>query len=172
MLVRVILKYCEINLFKTTKRIYRSSISFWRFKKIFSPWIQPLIRIFPWSSSTSSTGWGISQLSVRTFWVFLLHVSVKCGIWQICFFTIFTFKISALVIVLRSTFPDRPGSIWVVNITKVFIWIINILTVITHMHWVLMLLIHFFTFLILLTIFIDAINAIKIFLNEIELTRV
>ena len=66
-LARIVLKYCKIYFFETTQRIYRSTISFGCFKKIFCPWIKSLIRIFPWPSSAPATSRRISQFSIWTF---------------------------------------------------------------------------------------------------------
>lgn len=88
-----------------------SSFSFWGLEEVFSSWVKSLVWILSRSTSASSAGWWISELSVRTFRVLLLHMSVQGGIREISFVAVLAFEVSAHVIILTSSLSALSFSI-------------------------------------------------------------
>ena len=64
------------DLLKATKNIHTSSLSFRGLEEVLSSWIKSLVRILSWSSSASSASWWISELTIWSLGVLLLHVSI------------------------------------------------------------------------------------------------
>ena len=95
------------NFFKATKWVYWTAFTFKVLKKILCPRIESLKRIFPWSTTTSATGWRVSHFSVWSFRVFLFHMSIKCRIRQISFITIFAHEVSTCTIMFGTTLPRQ-----------------------------------------------------------------
>ena len=69
-----------VHFLKAAKRVDWTSISLRGLKEVFSPGILSLVWILSWSASSSTTCWRVSQFSIRTLGMLLLHMSVKCGI--------------------------------------------------------------------------------------------
>jgi hypothetical protein len=90
----------SVDLFETAERVNWTSISFGGLEEIFSSGVLSLIRVLSWTTPSSPRGWRIPKLSIRTLGMLLLHMSVKCGIREICFVAVLAFEVSASVIVL------------------------------------------------------------------------
>jgi len=89
--------------FEAAERVNWSSFSFRSLEEIFGSWVKSLVRILSWSTSTSSAGWWISELSVRALGVLLLHMSVQSWIRQIGLVAVFALEVSAHIIILASS---------------------------------------------------------------------
>lgn len=92
-----------VNLLEAAQGIDWTSFTLWSLEEVFGPWIKPLVWILPWSASSSATGWWVSELSIGTFGVLLLHMGVERWIRKISLVAVFAFEVSACVVVLRSS---------------------------------------------------------------------
>jgi hypothetical protein len=88
-----------------------------------------LIRVLSWSASSSATSWWVSQFSIGTLGMFLLHMSVKCGIGQVSFVAVLTLEVSPSVVVLWPSLSALFGVIVLITITA-FVWVTTILALI------------------------------------------
>ena len=61
---------------EAAERVNWSSFSFWSLEEIFSSWVETLVWVLSWSTSSPATSRWISELSIRPFRVLLLHMSV------------------------------------------------------------------------------------------------
>jgi hypothetical protein len=95
-----------VDLLEAAERIDWSTFAFRSLKEIFSPWVKSLIWVLSWSASSSAACWWVSELSIGTFGVLLLHVSVKRGVRKIGLVTIFALEISSRVVVLAPSFAS------------------------------------------------------------------
>ena len=109
-----------VNFFEAAEWVYWTSISFRSLEEIFSSGILPLIRILSWSTSSSATCWRVSQFTIRTLGMLLLHMSVKCGIRQVGFVAVLTLEISSGVVVFWASLSTLLCVIMVVVIRTIF----------------------------------------------------
>ena len=128
-----------VDLLEAAKWVNWATISLGSLEKVFSPWVLSLIWVLSWSASSSATGWRVSQFSIRALGMFLLHMSVKCGIGQVSFVAVLAFKVSSSVVVLWPSLTTLFSGIMLVSITT-FIWVTTILALIVVLvllifHW-------------------------------------
>ena len=98
----------HVDFVEAAKGIDRAAVPFWSLEEVLSSRVQPLVRILSRSSSSPATCWRITQLSIWSLGVLLLHVSVKCRIREIRFLTVLALEVPSLVIVLGSSLADLP----------------------------------------------------------------
>ena len=75
--LRIVLEDNEVYFLVARKRIHWATVPFRSFEEVLSSRVHSLVRVLPWPTSASATSWRVSELAIRAFRVFLLHMSVQ-----------------------------------------------------------------------------------------------
>mmetsp|Transcript_39602 Transcript_39602/g.60591 ORF Transcript_39602/g.60591 Transcript_39602/m.60591 type:complete len:348 (-) Transcript_39602:10-1053(-) len=103
-----------VHFLEAAQGVHRAAFSLGGLEEVFGSRVQALVGVLSGAASASSRGRGISEFSIGTLRVFLLHVSVKRGIAQVGLVTVLAFEITARVVVLRAALAAGLGSVLVV----------------------------------------------------------
>lgn len=128
----------NVHLLEAAERVHRATISFRSLEEILSSRVESLVRVFPWATTTSSTRRGISQFTVRSFRVFLLHMCVESRVRKICLLAVLALKVSSLIVVLRPPLANLSRAvgvfIFVVCVVRVFQIILTLILILIVIH--------------------------------------
>lgn len=131
----------HVHILEAAEGVYGTAISLRSLKEVLSSWIQALVRILPWSTSSPATGWWVSQLAIGALGMLLLHVSVQSRIREIRLLAVLALEVPALIVVLGPSLADLPGAVLVLvlilGVLRVFSQIVLALVLILIViHWV------------------------------------